>query len=95
MVSNFEVIQFGGTIPESYYFTDKLVARGYRSLAVPYPMFVTPKKGGARVTLYVAGAHAGAPNPEQNFTRTRFRNRTFFEPVIMRAMRHHGRHGFW
>jgi hypothetical protein len=95
MVSNFESIQFGGTIPESHYFTDKLMTRGYRGLAVTYSMFVTPKKGGARVTLYVAGAHAGAPNLEKHFARTRFWNRTFFEPIIMRAMRHHGRHGFW
>jgi hypothetical protein len=95
MVPNFEAIQFSGTISQSYHLSDKLVTGSYRSLAVPCPMFVTPKKGGTCVTLYVAGAHAGALNLQQYFARTRLRNRTFFEPVIVRAMRHHCRHGFW
>jgi hypothetical protein len=95
MVPDFEAIQFGGTISQSYHLSDKFVTGSYGSLAVPCPMLVTPKEGSTRVTLYVAGAHTGTLNLQQYFTRARLRHRTFFEPVIARAMRHYCWHGFW
>src|SRR6478672_3361586 len=94
VVPDFKPVHFRGTVAQSYHFTDELVTRGHRRLAVPDPIFVSPKKGGARVALDVAGAHAGAPDLDQHFTRAGFRDYAFLESVIARAMRHHRRHRF-
>ena len=95
MVADFEAVQCGGAIPEPDHFTNEFVPRGYGGLAVAHSMIVTPKKSGTRVTLYIAGSYPRAFHLEQHLTEPRFRNRTFFESIIVRAMRHHGRHGLW
>src|ERR1700693_156251 len=95
VIADFKSVQFSGTIAESDHFAHKFVTWGHRCLAVADAVFIAPEQGGARIALYVAGTDACGLYLKQNFTGTWPGNRPFLKPVIVGAMRHHGRHCLW
>src|SRR5580693_6697202 len=95
VIADFQPVQFSSTITESDHFTDKFVTWSDRRLAKTNPVLIAPKQGGARITFDVAGADTCGLHSDQYFPWTRSRHRPFFEPVIVRAVRHHCGHSFW
>lgn len=71
---------------------NEFVSGDHHRLRPGRTVLVTPELGRPVITLEVAGADADRLDPDQRLTGTRPRDRDLLEPIVLRAVAHHGLH---
>jgi hypothetical protein len=86
VVTDLQLVKLVGSFAQSNNLADELMSGCHGWLAISRSVLVAPKHRSSGVALDITRADARALDPDNNFARTRFRDRQFLQTVIRRAV---------